>query len=895
MSRCLQSTLTASEADRWLIPDSPPVVIAQLRQYAEAACEAMGFPQSAVVDDESPGGVRQTEQALGTVLPGGQGKPPVRPERPLTPGRWLPLDVEIATPGTQQGWGGMSGAGVMLPDGRLIGLVLAAESGHQERRLYLVPLATMFDNAGGFAAALAGQTGHPAIAQAYAAPLWKRVLGADCLGADGLPAPIAALDDLGAFGVKAAHVPGELAYLEYVPRDGDTDLRAALDRAIAEHRMLLMVGGSAAGKSRSAAEAVREQLGDHRLLRVQAGRLAELVEAPLAELAPVVVWLDDVQVYAHQAFRDTLKRLLGSGAVVVGTIRRAEMDALGASGDVRNPTGDALSDEELIERVDWRTAWSSRELDRLGAHVHSSALLAAATSGTSPAAYSVAGPALVKRFKNARSDEDHPVRYWLVRTVLDWHRTGITQPMPIDEATKFALTRANTTGSTEQAQVDDALAHALRAEFTVPPSGRPPALLATDPHDGGLTAHDYILDYDQQHGGIDVPDFIWDCALAHASEENLAAIGFIAYEADELEIAAAATAPLADTGNSDAMYNLGVFLAESDPVAARGWYERAVAAGHTRAMNNLGVLLKDSDPVAARGWYERAAEAGHVDPMFNLGVLLEASDPVAARGWYERAAEAGDAVAMYKLGLLLEDREPEIARGWYERAAEARHVGAMFKLGLLLEDREPEIARGWYERAAEAGHAGAMLSLGALLKGSDPEGARGWLERAAEAGNSDAMYNLGVFLAESDPVAARGWYERAVAAGHTRAMNNLGVLLKDSDPVAARGWYERAAEAGHVDPMFNLGVLLEASDPVAARGWYERAAEAGDAVAMYKLGLLLEDREPEIARGWYERAAEAGHAGAMLRLGALLKGSDPEGARGWLERAAGRGLSGPRD
>ena len=58
-------------------------------------------------------------------------------------------------------------------------------------------------------------------------------------------------------------------------------------------------------------------------------------------------------------------------------------------------------------------------------------------------------------------------------------------------------------------------------------------------------------------------------------------------------------------------------------------------------MNNLGVLLKDSDPRAARGWYERAADAGDTGAMNNLGVLLADSDPQAARGWYERAADAG--------------------------------------------------------------------------------------------------------------------------------------------------------------------------------------------------------------------------------------------------------------
>ena len=58
-------------------------------------------------------------------------------------------------------------------------------------------------------------------------------------------------------------------------------------------------------------------------------------------------------------------------------------------------------------------------------------------------------------------------------------------------------------------------------------------------------------------------------------------------------------------------------------------------------MTNLGVLLEDTDPAAARDWWERAAQAGKTEAMNNLGVLLEDADPAAARSWYERAAQAG--------------------------------------------------------------------------------------------------------------------------------------------------------------------------------------------------------------------------------------------------------------
>ena len=914
----------SAHADRWLAPDSPPAVIVALGVSAEAACEAVGFPQSEVVDDAWSARVRQTEQVVGTVMPAGQGKPPVRPERPLWSGRWVPLDVQTATPGTQAGWSGMSGAGVVLPDGRLIGLVVTAESGHDERRLYVVPLAGIFERTGEFAAALEGQTGRREIPQARRAPVWERLIEPDCLGGDGLPPRVSALGDLGAFGVKDANVSDEPPYLAYVPRDAEEDLRSALERAVATRRMLLVVGGSAAGKSRSAAEAVRRRFPDHRLLRPQAGKLADVLEASFADAEPTVVWLDDVQYYAHDAFGATLKRLLALGVVVVATIREKVMDDLDSPGDIRNATGDALTDETLVERVRWPTRWSRDERDRVAHHVRAQAVLNAVTGGTPLGAYCVAGPKLVQWFTDAqRARNDNPAPFALVRTVLDWYRTGITRPMPVDEATRLAATRPDLEDSLEPDELRDALEWATTSAFTVPRRSRQQALLITDSQTRSLTPHDYVLDYDQRTSAINVPDSVWNCAIAYATDDDRDAIGSAAYQAAKVEVAVRALIPLAESGNARAMFNVGVLLEDEDPAAARGWYERAAEAGHagamnglglmvvdedrgaardwweraaeagdSNAMNNLGVLLEDEDPAAARDWYERAAEAGHARAMSTLGILLRDEDPAAARDWYERAAEAGHATAMFNLGVLAAGEDPAAARDWYERAAEAGHAGAMFNLGVLLDGEDPAAARDWYERAAEAGHAGAMFNLGVLLDGEDPAAARDWYERAAEAGDSDAMVQFGVLLAGEDPAAARDWWERAAEAGDRDAMFNLGVLLDEEDPAAARDWWERSAEAGHAGAMFNLGVLAGGEDPAAARDWYERAAEAGHAGAMFNLGLLVVGEEPLAARGWWERAAEAGDGSAMFNLGVLLENEDPAAARDWYERAAEAGHAG---
>jgi len=311
---------------QWLTPLSPPPVFVRLGTSAERDCEAVGFPQSEV--QQTPDGdpvatVRQSEQVVGILLPAGQAKQPVNPKRPL-PRRWIALDVDESTPGTQAGWGGMSGAGVILGDGRLAGLVVNAESDHQQRRLYVVPFHDVLAGSGRIAGALAAVLGGPAVVEAREAPLFRDVLQDGCLTPEGVPV-LAGEASYKAFGVKLAGLPGEPSFLNYVPRDADQELRDKLQAAQAERRMLLVVGGSAGGKSRSAAEAARLHLPGHRLLCPRQTALGRMRELPVADFGPALAWLDDAERYDEKAFRDSIEWLLRSGVVVVATIRRTEL------------------------------------------------------------------------------------------------------------------------------------------------------------------------------------------------------------------------------------------------------------------------------------------------------------------------------------------------------------------------------------------------------------------------------------------------------------------------------------------------------------------------------------------------------------------------------------------
>jgi TPR repeat protein len=717
----------------------------------------------------------------------------------------------------------------------------------------------------------------------------------------------------------------------YVARTRDYDLAAGLADAAEHPRMVLVVGASKAGKTRSAFEAIREHLPTARVLFPRPGTVRQLVEHPqLANFSgeTIVVWLDDLDRYVIHADPLTpalLSQLIGrfDQVVVLATLRQEQREMLRQGGELNRDTRALLDHATVIDL---------QPLTRDDPHESAAADLAYPGQDlTFGLAARLAGaPELLKRYDDARHAD--PLRHAVMRVAIDWVRVG--RPDPVPEATlvrlpidAFQADRPDLDATEQQA------GEALTVARNPPDGSGRVAALVTERLPDGTRAYrpfDYLVAADdgQGHAPRPIPASLWNKALHDASPEIALAISLTAFQRGNITAAVRASEQAAVAGNVNAMFSLGVLLADhQDPpklAAARHWYEKAAAAGNTNAMVNLGVLLAErSEPpdlAAARGWYEKAAAADDADAMFNLGVLYsDLQDPpklAAARHWYEKAAAAGNTNAMVNLGVLLaEDGDFVGARSRYEKAAAAGHIEAVLNLGMLLADNQdpPDRAgaRAWFEQAAGTGHTYAMVRLGRLGEQSDPPdflAAKFWYEKAAKAGDIRGMNSLAVLLATCwDPPdldAARHWHEQAAAEGDIDAMNHLGDLYaqvaKPPNIAAARSWYEKAAEAGHVDAMNSLGVLLATKptpDLVAARQWYERAATEGNSDAMVNLGFLLSERwEPRDlpgARTWYEKAAEKGHGGAMFNLGFLLserwEPRDLPGARTWYEKAAEAG------
>ena len=531
--------VSEQNAPRWLRPSSPSPTFVRLGTAAEPGCEAVGFPQSEVIRTQKENAtVRQPEQVYGRLTPAGQAKAPVNVDHQL-PLRWVPLDVDGPTPGTRADWAGMSGAGVLLSDRRLAGVVVDAEAGHQLRRLYVVLIADVLEQSSVIADALSSAVGFQAVAEARTAPLYRNVLREPCIGPDGLPLRVREAS-LKAFGVRLAGIAGESEFLDYVPRDEDRKLRDSMLAAQADGRALLVVGGSAGGKSRSAAEAARILFREYRLMCPRHTALARLMDLPITDVSPALVWLDDVERYDELAFRDTVESLQRSGVTVVATIRRGELEARMPRADRRSPLAEALCDRELVAEMPWPTEWTASERSGLTQHVHDKSLLRAVSDGASPSEWVVAGPDLKNRLEDARTDDERPARYALVRAVLDWYRTGTAQT--ISTATAVRLLQGYLPKRAEQDDISDALSWAFESVLG---TGRTTSQsLLTKTSDDRLLPHDYIQDLDAQGDRKPIPDNVLKEALLQApADDTRLAIGDAAHNQGSDRIASSVFLP----------------------------------------------------------------------------------------------------------------------------------------------------------------------------------------------------------------------------------------------------------------------------------------------------------------------------------------------------------------
>jgi TPR repeat protein len=192
-----------------------------------------------------------------------------------------------------------------------------------------------------------------------------------------------------------------------------------------------------------------------------------------------------------------------------------------------------------------------------------------------------------------------------------------------------------------------------------------------------------------------VPVWLMLCAAAVAVAQDH---GFEAYQAGRFEQAFAALVPLAEKGDANAQYVLGIMYARGQGVEqsfyeAGKMYRLAAEQGHAGAQINLGSLFENCygngpcDTEEGADWYRRAADQGDAIGQHNLAVMYAAGEGVARDEWsarilFRKSAEQGHLPAQYNLGVIYErgmggpvDRVA--AWAWYDVSAQRGFDGAL--------------------------------------------------------------------------------------------------------------------------------------------------------------------------------------------------------------------------
>ncbi len=108
---------------------------------------------------------------------------------------------------------------------------------------------------------------------------------------------------------------------------------------------------------------------------------------------------------------------------------------------------------------------------------------------------------------------------------------------------------------------------------------------------------------------------------------------FGAYKSGDYEKAIKLLKPLAESGDPEAQYRLGMMydngkgVAEDDARAVQ-WYRKAAQNGHSNAQYVLGLMYSEGsgvpeDDANAVYWFRKAAQNEHIDAQYRLGIVYD--------------------------------------------------------------------------------------------------------------------------------------------------------------------------------------------------------------------------------------------------------------------------------
>ena len=489
--------------------------------------------------------------------------------------------------------------------------------------------------------------------------------------------------------ISVPGVPDEVPP-EYVPRDADVGghgVRATLAAAAARGGFVLLVGGSSVGKTRCAAEAVKELLPDWWLVHPAGpGEVAALAAAPPGR---TVVWLDELQRYLdgeHGLAGGVVRALLGAPGpvVIIATLWPDRYHAYTALSAPGGPDPHAREREvlDLAEVVRIGEEFSPAEQGRARAAAARDRRLALAlgAAGYGLTQTLAAAPQLMARWQDARAAD--PYGWAVLTAALDVARLGGRAPL------SAGLLRAAAPGyctSAQQAEAppdwfERALAYATEklhgAAAALSPAGS-----GVMGQVAGYTVADYLLQHaSRERWAVHVPASTWEALLSHVRDPaDAARLADSAKRGLLYRYAILLYRLAADIGDADAARRLAELLAERGDLDELR--TRADVGDGYAAIQLAWLLARRGDLDEAVQILRARADADDADAAALLaGLLRERGDLDELR----TRADVGDEDAAEQLAWLLAERGD---LDELRTRADVGDVDAAIQLANLLPER----------------------------------------------------------------------------------------------------------------------------------------------------------------------------------------------------------------
>ncbi len=596
-------------------------------------------------------------------------------------------------------------------------------------------------------------------------------------------------------------VQDETTLTPYIPRAHDTDLWGHLkdlEAPGAGSRLVLVVGTSCTGKTRTLFEAVREILHDWQL--VAPGSDSDLARILLDGIpAHTVVWLDELQdqftktshgVTAANAIRLLLESDSVGPILFAGTIWPTNYDALLARPSPEESSAGAGAISKLLKNAvqvevperftdaDLATAQNSED-----ARLRKAFATATETShpeqGRKITQVLAGGTQLVNRLHpppgNAPPDKFSPAARAVLKAAGDLRRVGIPNPIPrwaLEGAAPAYLDPPTTrpphtwlpaalTETTHDADADDATTgnqtldiHARGVPALTPHGTTGPAGQDLEAYD----LHDYLYqDHLNRHRFTPTRQQLWDTLTSHHDQLNdPKSIARAALDRGLLTTAITILRALANAGHRLSQGQLIVCLATCGDDAALTELRTLANAGNEDAQRELAEALAIRGDAAALTELRTLAHAGHRLARNRLTHSLAIRGDAAAFAELRSRADAGDFGSLYLLVEALVTRGDAAALAELRTLANAVPAGYWFshRVTDLLATLGDETALTELRTRADDGDRDAQDQLARILATRGDKTALTELRTLADAGNEGAEFRLAEALAACGDAAA---------------------------------------------------------------------------------------------------------------------------------------------